>query len=341
MTLHEGLNSRIKKLAASGDLPHLMFCGPSGAGKKTRILALLRELYGSSVEKVKVQQKTFQFTEPKVTLDITILYSNNHIELTPADAGNRDSLVVQSVIKEMAASVPITDNISNKRTFKVIVLNEVERLSRNAQHALRRTMEKSTLGCRIILSSTSSTKIIEPLRSRCLVMRVPAPTKEEIVSILSDISKKQGIVLPPPLAYSIADNSNRNLRKAVLSLEATKVAQYPFVMGQKVCKADWEVFIGKIAGEILREQTPQKLAEIRGKLYELLSHCIPAEVIITQLTLELFPKLDSNLKSEVAHWAAFYEERLQSGSKEIFHLEAFIAKFMSILLQFFVELNGM
>ena len=56
-------------------------------------------------------------------------------------------------------------------------------------------------------------------------------------------------------------------------------------------------------------------------------------MIITQLTLELFPKLDSNLKSEVAHWAAFYEERLQSGSKEIFHLEAFIAKFMSILLQ--------
>ena len=136
MQLHGNLNTRLKRLAASGDLPHLMFVGPSGAGKKTRILALLRELYGVSAEKVKVQQKSFQFTEPKVTVDMTILYSNHHIELTPADAGIRDSLVVQSVIKEMAASIPITDNLSGKRTFKVILLNEVERLSRNAQHAL-------------------------------------------------------------------------------------------------------------------------------------------------------------------------------------------------------------
>ena len=65
-----------------------------------------------------------------------------------------------------------------------------------------------------------------------------------------------------------------------------------------------------------------------------MSHCIPPEVIITQLTLDLFPKLDSNLKNEVAHWAAFYEHRLQTGSKEIYHLEAFVAKFMSILLQY-------
>lgn len=136
MNLHENLNTRLKKLAASGDLPHLMFCGPSGAGKKTRILALLKELFGVSSEKVKVQQKSFQFTEPKVTVEMTILYSNHHIELTPADAGIRDSLVVQSIIKEMAASIPITDNLSGKRSFKIIVLNEVDRLSRNAQHAL-------------------------------------------------------------------------------------------------------------------------------------------------------------------------------------------------------------
>jgi len=264
---------------------------------------------------------------------MTILYSNNHIELTPADAGIRDSLVVQSVIKEMAASIPITDTISGKRTFKIILLNEIERLSRNAQHALRRTMEKSTIGCRIILCSTSSTKIIEPLRSRCLVMRVPAPSKDEIANIIMDIGKKQGLVVPSPMAYKLAEASNRNLRKAILSFEATKVAQYPFALGQKIQRAEWEIFISTMATEILSNQTPQRLAEIRTKLYELLSHCIPAEVIITQLTLELLPKLDSNIKSEIVQWAAFYEHRLATGSKEIYHLEAFVAKFMSVLLQ--------
>lgn len=82
--------------------------------------------------------------------------------------------------------------------------------------------------------------------------------------------------------------------------------------------------------------------EVRTKLYELLSHCIPAETIITQLTLELMPKLDSDLKSEVAHWAAFYEHRIQTGSKEIYHLEAFVAKFMSVLLRYvFLSLCGL
>ena len=136
MELHVPLNKRLQKLAESGDLPHLMFYGPPGAGKRTRILALLRELYGAPVDKVKVQQKTFQFEEQKVTVEMTILYSNHHIELTPVDAGIRDHLVVQSVVKEMAASVPITDSFAGKRTFKIILLNEVDRLSKNAQHAL-------------------------------------------------------------------------------------------------------------------------------------------------------------------------------------------------------------
>lgn len=73
---------------------------------------------------------------------------------------------------------------------------------------------------------------------------------------------------------------------------------------------------------------------MRQKLYELLSHCIPPDVILKTLVLNLFPMLDSNLKEEVAHWAAFYENRLQHGSKDIFHLEGFVAKFMSILLKF-------
>ena len=119
-------------------------------------------------------------------------------------------------------------------------------------------MEKSTLGCRIILCSTSSTKIIEPLRSRCLVMRVPAPTNDQIVSILSTIAKNQGISLPIPLAHQIAKSSNRNLRKAILAFESTKVAKYPFVLGQKVQRADWEVYITKVATEILTEQSPNR-----------------------------------------------------------------------------------
>eukprot|EP00955_Chlamydomonas_euryale_P053774 355612-Chlamydomonas_euryale.AAC.3 len=70
--------------------------------------------------------------------------------------------------------------------------------------------------------------------------------------------------------------------------------------------------------------------QVRGKLYELLANCVPAELIIKTLLFELLKKLDEELKVEAVHWAAFYEHRLQEGQKAIFHLEAFVAKFMSV-----------
>ena len=72
--------------------------------------------------------------------------------------------------------------------------------------------------------------------------------------------------------------------------------------------------------------------------YELLTNCIPADVIMTVLVRELMKALDDQLKHEVCHWAAYYEHRLQTGSKEIFHLEAFVAKFMAIYKRWIVSL---
>ena len=70
--------------------------------------------------------------------------------------------------------------------------------------------------------------------------------------------------------------------------------------------------------------------QVRCKLYELLANCIPAELILRTMLFEMLKKLDQELKQEAVHWAAFYEARLQSGQKPIFHLEAFVAKFMSV-----------
>ena len=69
---------------------------------------------------------------------------------------------------------------------------------------------------------------------------------------------------------------------------------------------------------------------MRAKLYDLLTHCIPATTILKTLTFKLMPKIDETLKAEVVKWAAFYEHRIRMGTKVIFHLEAFVAKFMRI-----------
>jgi len=125
---HKPLSGQLKRLVAGGDFPHMMIYGPSGAGKKTRIMALLRELHGPSAEKLKVESRTFKVNT--TTVELTLLSSPHHIELNPSDAGNRDREVVQEIIKEIAQTAPVLGGgTDGQRGFKVVVLNEVERLS--------------------------------------------------------------------------------------------------------------------------------------------------------------------------------------------------------------------
>jgi replication factor C subunit 3/5 len=87
---HKPLATNMKRMVASGDFPHMLFYGPSGAGKKTRVMALLRQLHGPSVEKLKVEARTFKFGSSSTTTDLTMVTSSHHIELNPSDAGIRD-----------------------------------------------------------------------------------------------------------------------------------------------------------------------------------------------------------------------------------------------------------
>jgi replication factor C subunit 3/5 len=167
----------------------------------------------------------------------------------------------------------------------------------------------------------------------------------QICSVLQFICRKESIPLSDEVAINVARQSQRNLRRAILMLEACKV-QYGTLVPQGgndtlvVQKTDWEAYISQLAAEILREQSPQKLLAAREKLYELLVNCIPADVIITTLALDLCKCLDDCVKHEVIEWAAFYEHRICQGSKDIFHLEAFIAKFMAIYKRYLNDLFG-
>ncbi|TRY90953.1 hypothetical protein DNTS_022189 [Danionella cerebrum] len=295
---HKEQANQLKNLVQCGDFPHLLVYGPSGAGKKTRIMCLLRELYGAGVEKLRIEHQSIT-TPSKKKLEINTIASNYHLEVNPSDAGNSDRVVIQELIKTMAQSQQIQS--SAQREFKVVLLTEVDRLTKDAQHALRRTMEKYMATCRLILCCNSTSKVIAPIRSRCLAVRVPLPSVEEVCNVLSGVCRKEGLLLPPELAKRVAEKSNRNLRKALLMCEACRV---------------------------------QQLLEVRARLYELLTHCIPPDVIMKGLVTELLSNCDGHLKAEVAQMAAFYEHRLQLGNKAIYHLEAFVAKFMAIYKKF-------
>ena len=183
---HREQSEQLTNLAKQGDFPHLMFYGPSGAGKKTRILCLLHEIYGSGVEHLK--NETFQFTTASNRkIDIMTVGSNYHLEINPSDAGIYDRIVVVELIKQIAQTRNL--DYDGQRDFKVIVLSEVDNLTKDAQHALRRTMEKYMATCRIILCVNSTSRVIPAIRSRCLGIRVSAPSVDEIVKILEVSSR--------------------------------------------------------------------------------------------------------------------------------------------------------
>lgn len=147
--------------------------------------------------------------------------SNYHIELTPSDAGGYDRLVIQDILKEIAQTQQVDQNA--KHRFKVVVIHEADALSRDAQSALRRTMEKYMSNMRLILCATSTSRIIAPIRSRCLLMRVGAPDEAEMTTVLKHVAKKEKFHLPEEVATQIYQESNGNLRKAILVLEALRM----------------------------------------------------------------------------------------------------------------------
>lgn len=210
-------NNLSKFQAQSGDFPHLLVYGPSGAGKKTRIVATLKELYGPGVEKIKIDARVFQ-TSSNRKLEFNIVASVYHLEITPSDVGNYDRVVVQDLLKEVAQTQQV--DTAAKQRFKVVVINEADHLTRDAQAALRRTMEKYSPNLRLILLANSTANIIAPIRSRTLLVRVAAPTHEEICDVLAQSAKKENWQLVKGLHERIAKESGRNLRRALLMYEA-------------------------------------------------------------------------------------------------------------------------
>jgi len=313
-----------------------LFYGPSGAGKKTRISCTLRQLFGPGVEKLKIDQRVF-LSPSKRKLEINLVQSNYHIEITPSEAGNYDRVVIQELLKEIAQTQQV--DVGAKQRFKVVIINEADSLSRDAQAALRRTMEKYMANMRIILCANSTSRLIAPIKSRCLLIRVAAPNEEEIMTVLQYVAKRAGFDLPPEAGDKIIQDSGRNLRKAILVLEALKM-QSPDLTGPlAIAKPDWEVYCHKVADLIVAEQSPARVMEVRSKFYELLSHCIPPTVILKTVAERVAEKVDDALKAEVMHWAAFYEVRMRMGSKKIYHLEAWVVKVMSLYKQFFFNID--
>jgi len=180
--------SRLKRFAETKAMPHCLFAGPPGSGKTTAALCLAHDLFGER-------------------------FMDAFMELNASDARGID--VIRTTVKEFARIATISEV-----PFKILVLDEADNMTADAQHALRRTMERYTDTCRFVLSCNYSGKIIEPIQSRCAIFRFVPLSEQDVAAYLTTVAEKEHARLEKSGLHALTVASEGDLRKAINTLQA-------------------------------------------------------------------------------------------------------------------------
>jgi len=303
---------------------HLIVYGNIGAGKEYLINNLLEKIYGkSSIELKEVEYTVTGYSNTKTK--IMIKQSKYHIIIEPNTNGF-DKYLIQDIIQDYAKS-ELLNILKNRKLFKIVVINKIDNLSYYAQASLRRTMEKYSNTCKFILISDQLSKIIEPLRSRCLLIRVPLPTNEQILEILLYICHKEDINISFVKLKEIINNSDNKLNHAIWLLEMYKY-------NIKYTK-NWEIIIESIVETINNFKIINNkklyllLKNIRDQFYILFITNISTQMIFRNIMIKLLKiNTDINLKYNIINITSIHEEMLSQGTRHVIHFESFIIKLL-------------
>jgi replication factor C small subunit len=189
---HDDITGRLKRYVERDDLPNLLFSGPAGVGKTTCAVAIAKELYGDDWEQ-------------------------HFLELNASDQRGID--VVRDRIKSFARS----SFGGRGHNYRIIFLDEADSLTSDAQSALRRTMEQFSNNTRFILSCNYSSKIIDPIQSRCATFRFGPIDEESVAAQVRKIADEEGIETTEDGVDALVYAADGDMRKAINALQAAAV----------------------------------------------------------------------------------------------------------------------
>ncbi len=287
---------RIKALVEKQNLPHLLFTGPAGVGKTTLSIVIAKELFKDT-------------------------WRENFLELNASDERGID--VVRSKVKDFARTKSIGDV-----PFKVIYLDESDALTKEAQQALRRTMENYTQNCRFILAANYSSKIIDPIQSRCAAFRFRPLDKEEIISLIDFIAIKESLTVDDKAKEALFNVSRGDCRKLENTMQSCS----------SISPNITEELIYSLASFANPEEIKLVLNSALNSDFEtarndllktMLKYGLSGTDVIKQIQSEIWNlEIEDKKKVELIDKCGEIEFRLVEGSDEFIQLESLLAHIM-------------
>ena len=286
---------RVKAFVEQQNLPHLLFAGPAGVGKTSLSLVIAKKLFKDS-------------------------WRQNFLELNASDERGID--VVRNKVKDFARTRAIGDV-----PFKIIYLDECDALTREAQQALRRTMENYSQTCRFVLSANYSSKIIEPIQSRCVVFRFKPLDKKDVFNIIDKIAEHEKLKIDEKAKealYEISEGDCRRLENILQSCAAIEDK-----ITEELVHSLASMAKPKEIKEVLELALKNKFIEARAKLLDLmLSYGLAGIDVIKQIQKEIIDlELDNKSKMVLIEKCGEIEFRMTEGSDEYIQLEALLSQF--------------
>ncbi len=287
---------RLESYIQSRNLPHLLFSGPPGVGKTASAICVAREIFGED-------------------------WMGSFTELNASDERGID--VVRTKIKNFARTSPLGES-----DFKIIFLDEADALTSDAQSALRRTMEKYTSTCRFILSCNYSSKIIEPIQSRCAVYRFRPLNGPAIKERILYIVKEEGLTLTNDGLEAILYIAEGDMRRAINALQAAAMINKTVDM-DSIYKTTSTAKPSEIT-ELIKKALDGNFGGARSQLdYLLVDIGLSGEDIISQIYRTMIDMpISDKLKVDLVDRIGEIDFRIAEGANVRIQLEALIAHFI-------------